>query len=45
VIVYADNSFSIKPDAFFTFDERQQKMAKVERMRILPAKSIHKPKK
>jgi predicted nucleic acid-binding protein len=26
-----------KPDVFFTFDERQRKLAKAERLRILPA--------
>jgi predicted nucleic acid-binding protein len=27
----------LRPDAFYTFDERQKKLAKVERLRVLPA--------
>jgi predicted nucleic acid-binding protein len=30
----------LKPDAFFTFDERQHRLAKAERMRVLPSKPI-----
>ena len=30
----------LKPDAFFTFDERQQRLARAERMKVLPARSI-----
>ena len=27
----------LKPDVFYTFDKRQRKLAKVERLRVLPA--------
>jgi predicted nucleic acid-binding protein len=32
----------LKPNVFFTFDDRQQKLAKAEHMRVLPAKSSRK---
>jgi predicted nucleic acid-binding protein len=41
-IVQVAAALLLKPDAFFTFDERQQKLAKAERMRVLPARSVRK---
>jgi predicted nucleic acid-binding protein len=39
-ILQVATALILKADAFFTFDERQQRLAKAERMRILPARSI-----
>jgi predicted nucleic acid-binding protein len=44
-ILHVATALILKPDSFFTFDERQQKLAKAERMRILLRKSSPKRKK
>lgn len=36
-VVHVATALVLKPDAFCTFDERQRKLAKAERLRVLPA--------
>ena len=36
-ILHVASALVFKPDVFYTFDERQAKVAKAERLRVLPA--------
>ncbi|MGD0695748.1 MAG: type II toxin-antitoxin system VapC family toxin [Terriglobia bacterium] len=36
-VVHVATAVVLKPDAFFTFDDRQRKLAKAEGLRVLPA--------
>ncbi len=35
-ILHVATALLLKPEAFFTFDERQRKLAKAERLRVIP---------
>ena len=36
-IVHVASALALNPDVFFSFDERQRKLAKAERLHVLPA--------
>lgn len=36
-LLHVASALALRPDAFYTFDERHRKLAKAERLRVLPA--------
>jgi predicted nucleic acid-binding protein len=36
-VIHVATALVLKPDVFFSFDERQRKLARAERLRLLPA--------